>query len=203
MRSSPVLRSLFALVSLALVACAQAPAQPRSPPAAAGLEEAVFAGGCFWCLEHDLAKVPGVIDAVSGYSGGASASPTYENHAGHYEVVRVRFDPKVISYPQLLDTFWRAVDPTDPGGQFCDRGPSYRTAIFASAAQRPLAEASKAALIRSRQVKGEIVTPILDAAPFWVAEDYHQDYAEKNPVRYRFYRTSCGRDARIRAVWGK
>jgi peptide-methionine (S)-S-oxide reductase len=122
---------------------------------------------------------------------------------GHYEAVRIRFDPAQVTYEKLLEVFWRNVDPTDGGGQFCDRGESYRTAIFAhDAEQRALAEASKARLVESNRLGAPIITPILDAAPFWDAEDYHQDYYVKNPIRYRFYRNGCGRDARLRQLWG-
>jgi peptide-methionine (S)-S-oxide reductase len=178
-----------------------APAALAQPKPAAP-QEAIFAGGCFWCVEHDFAKIPGVLDAVSGYTGGDRLNPTYENHEGFYEAVRVRFDPAKVSYPQLVEKFWRLVDPTDSGGQFCDRGDSYRTAIFVSPAQAPIAEASKAALAKNGALKQPVVTPILPAKRFWIAEDYHQDYAKKNPIRYNFYRNGCGRDARIRAVWG-
>jgi peptide-methionine (S)-S-oxide reductase len=202
MRVRDFLAGLFA----SLVAACAGPA-PRvesapKPPPPAVVEQAVFAGGCFWCAEHDFDKLSGVVDVVSGYSGGQSENPTYENHAGHYEVVRVTFDPAVVSYRQLVDHYWRLVDPTDAGGQFCDRGDSYRTAIFATPAQMADAEASKAALIAAKTLKDPVVTPVLPAAPFTVAEDYHQDYAKKNPVRYNFYRNGCGRDARLKQVWG-
>lgn len=171
--------------------------------AAPKLETAWFAGGCFWCLEKDMEKIPGVVDAVSGYAGGDLQNPTYENHEGHREAVKVTFDPARISYRQLVDRFWPLVDVTDAGGQFCDRGPQYSTAVWvATEAQRQAAEASKAAAaarLRSRP----IVTPILRYTSFWNAEGYHQDYAKKNPVRYAFYRQTCGRDARIKAVWGR
>lgn len=193
-----LLFGVFALVlSLAPLSTAAA------APTPARVETAVFAGGCFWCAEHDLAQVPGVIDVVSGYTGGSVANPTYEQvvteTTGHYESVRVTYDPARISYRQLVDRFWRLIDPTDAGGQFCDRGPSYRSAVFATPAQAQLAEASKAAAAAA--LKRPIVTQILPAATFWPAETYHQDYAEKNPIRYGFYRSRCGRDARIAAVW--
>lgn len=178
------------------------PAQARLPPGAA---EAVFAGGCFWCIEHDFEELQGVIEAVSGYTGGALQNPRYEDviteTTGHYEAVRVVYDPQIVSYEALLGFFWRRVDPTDAGGQFCDRGPSYRTAIFVTEEQRAAAEASRAALDDSAVLPGPVVTMVLPLGTFWVAEEHHQDYAKKNPVRYRFYRTSCGRDARVAAVW--
>jgi len=185
-----------------LFACApaeQSQAQAQTPPAQ--VEEAVFAGGCFWCMEHDMQAVPGVIDVTSGYTGGRNANPTYENHPGHYEAVRVRFDPARINYRQLIDRYWRLTDPTDAGGQFCDRGSSYRPAVFVTPAQRADAEASRAALIASGRVNGQIVTPILPLGPFYEAEEYHRDYARRNPLRYSAYRAGCGRDARLREVW--
>jgi peptide-methionine (S)-S-oxide reductase len=192
------MRALIASLFI-LVAAAFAPA--RAEPATA---EAVFAGGCFWCVEHDFEKVPGVIEAVSGYTGGTTANPTYKQVSsettGHFEAVKVVYDPAKVSYRQLVDLFWRLVDPTDAGGQFCDRGSSYRTAIFATPAQRPLAEGSK--VQAQAALKGAIVTPVLALGPFWPAEEYHQDYAKKNPIQYRFYRSGCGRDARVREVWG-
>jgi peptide-methionine (S)-S-oxide reductase len=170
-------------------------------PALAETETAVFAGGCFWCTEADFEKIPGVISAVSGYTGGASSNPTYQNHAGHVEAVRVTFDNAKVSYAALASRFWPTVDPTDAGGQFCDRGSSYQTAIFVSTpAQRRAAEASRAAA--QRRLGKPIVTPVRDAVRFWPAEGYHQDYAKKNPLRYNVYRRGCGRDARLKALWG-
>lgn len=176
-----------------------------SGAAAAGTartETAVFAGGCFWCVEHDFEKVGGVVSAVSGYAGGRAPRPTYENHEGHVEAVKVTFDPARISYAKLLDGFWRTIDPTDDTGQFCDKGPSYRSVVFVSTTdQRRIAEQQKAQLNATR-FKGGIKTEIRDAAAFWPAEGYHQHYAEKNPLRYNLYRSGCGRDARLKAVWG-
>jgi methionine-S-sulfoxide reductase len=195
-----MVRALIAVVFLLMGASAWA--QAPSPRARA---EAVFAGGCFWCVESDFEQhLPGVIEAVSGYTGGGSTSPNYRNyeHGGHVEAVRVIYDPARVTYAQLVEFFWRHVDPTDAGGQFCDRGPAYTTAIFVTDAQRPIAEASKAALVRSRRLHAPVVTPIRPLARFWPAEDYHQDYYRKNALPYRFYRARCGRDARIRQVWG-
>lgn len=196
--------TLTALAILCLAACsAPGPkAEPAQPIARSGqVETAIFAGGCFWCAEHDLEEIPGVINVVSGYTGGARVNPTYDNHEGHVEAVRVEFDPGVISYRALTDRYWRLVDPTDAGGQFCDRGYAYQTAVFVTAQQRDAAEASK---VEAQAALGKaIVTPIRDAALFTDAEDYHQDYAKKNPVRYRYYRNGCGRDQRLRQVWGK
>ena len=179
-----------------------------SQSVAAAEQTAVFAGGCFWCLEHDLEHLPGVIDAISGYSGGHVDQPTYRQvsgeDTGHQEAVQVRFDPAVISYSTLLRSYWRNVDPFDDGGQFCDRGDSYRPVIFtADAAQAQAAESSAVAaaqdLGRSRSA---IKVELRGAAPFWPAEDYHQNYAELNDLKYSFYRFSCGRDRRLDAVWG-
>ena len=181
---------------------------PVVATAGGGLAVATFAGGCFWCVESDFDTVPGVVGTVSGYTGGTVANPTYEQvtagGTGHFEAVRIHYDPKQVSYERLLHIFWRSVDPTDGGGQFCDRGDSYRTAIFVGNEQeRRLAEASKEALEQSAVLDAPVVTPIEPAGEFYPAEDYHQDYSAKNPVRYRFYRFSCGRDSRVRQLWGK
>ena len=181
--------------------------------AAAKSEKAMVAGGCFWCVESDFESVPGVTDVVSGYSGGTSQNPTYKNHEGHYEVVEISFDPGQISYAELIAKFLRSVDVTDAGGQFCDRGDAYRTAIFyADAGQKAAAEAEVA---RAEADLGQqIVTPVLAAGKFWKAEDYHQDYAKGTGIvltrrgpksqsnAYEFYRQSCGRDARVQELWG-
>lgn len=171
----------------------------------AGLATATFAGGCFWCMEPPFEKLPGVVAVTSGYTGGQVANPTYKQVSnggtGHYEAVEIRYDPAKITYAQLLDVFWRNVDPTTDHGQFCDIGEQYRTAIFVhDDAQRRAAEQSKSRIADAKKLV--IVTPILQAAKFYVAEEYHQDYAEKNPVRYRFYRFNCGRDARLAELWG-
>jgi peptide-methionine (S)-S-oxide reductase len=170
------------------------------------LEVATFAGGCFWCMEEAFDEVRGVVTTTSGYTGGRLDDPTYEQvssgGSGHFEAVLVVFDPKVVSFADLLGTFWHNVDPTDDGGQFCDRGGQYRSAIFVrNDRQRELAEASKRR-IESERTFG-VVTGILDATTFWPAEDYHQDYYRKNPIRYRFYKFNCGRKARLEEVWGK
>lgn len=162
---------------------------------------AIFAGGCFWCVESDFESVPGVKEVISGYTGGEMANPTYRNHGQHLEAARVIYDDEVVGYAQLLHTFWRSIDPTDDGGQFCDRGHAYTTAVFvADEAERALAEESKA---QAEATLGQaIVTPIRDAGAFTDAEGYHQDYYKKNPARYSYYRRGCGRDARIEALWG-
>lgn len=172
------------------------------------VEEAVFAGGCFWCMESDFDKVEGVVETISGYSGGAVENPTYKQvtykDTGHYEVVKVVYDPSVVSYSELVEYFWRHVDPTDDGGQFCDRGHSYRTAIFAgNEEERAIAETSKQTIDNSGVLETAIVTPILDASAFWPAEGYHQDYYQKNPLHYNRYRNGCGRDKTVKRVWAK
>ena len=183
---------------------------PHAAIAAAGdgLAVATFAGGCFWCVESDFDTVPGVVETVSGYTGGTVDNPTYkqvsEGGTGHREAVQIRYDPEQVAYERLLHIFWRSVDPTDGGGQFCDRGESYQTAIFAgNEEERRLADASKEALEQSAVLDEPVVTPIEPAGEFYPAEDCHQDYYTKNSVRYRFYRFSCGRDSRVQQVWGK
>lgn len=172
-------------------------------------ETAVLAGGCFWCLEHDLEGLPGVLDVESGYSGGHVDNPTYRQvsreDSGHQEVVRVRFDPARISYSALLRSYWRNIDPFDGGGQFCDRGDSYRPVIFtADGAQAREAEASaQAAALELNKPRSALKVELRNADTFWKAEDYHQNYAELNSSKYKFYRWSCGRDRRLDEVWGK
>jgi peptide-methionine (S)-S-oxide reductase len=173
---------------------------PNVAPAAAALKTAVFAGGCFWSAEHDIEHTPGVAKVVVGYAGGSRRNPSYENHGGYLESIQVTYDPAKISYPQLVNAFFHHVDPTDADGQICDRGPSYRTAVFAATPEeRAQAEAVKAQVA---QTLGQpVATQIAPAATFWPAEAYHQDYARKNPVSYAAYRVGCGRDARLKAVW--
>ena len=172
-------------------------------------EMAVLAGGCFWCLEHDLEGLPGVLDVESGYSGGHVDNPTYRQvsreDSGHQEVVRVRFDPARISYSALLRSYWRNIDPFDGGGQFCDRGDSYRPVIFtADGAQAREAEASaQAAALELNKPRSALKVQLRNADTFWKAEEYHQNYAELNSSKYKFYRWSCGRDRRLDEVWGK
>ena len=187
--------------TLALVACLAAPF--AAPPALAETKAAIFAGGCFWCVEADFDKVPGVTSTVSGYIGGSSDNPTYKNHSstGHREAVRIEYESDTVSYDQLLDIFFRSVDPTDAGGQFCDRGHSYTTAVYADG-EAELEKARAAKAEAQAELGTEVVTEIVPAPTFWPAEDYHQDYYLKNPVRYKYYRTGCRRDARIEAVWG-
>jgi len=178
-----------------------------SLPALAQDAVATFAGGCFWCMEPPYDKLDGVKSTVSGYMGGHVDNPTYKQvvggSTGHAEVVQVTYDPDVVSYEQLLHVFWRNIDPVDGGGQFCDRGDSYRSAIFArSETQQRAAEASKQALEDSGRFDATIATEIQAAKTFYPAEDYHQDYYQNNPLRYRYYRASCRRDARLEALWG-
>jgi peptide methionine sulfoxide reductase msrA/msrB len=188
---------------------AGAPAVPATPATTTGpLAHAAFAGGCFWCLEASLEKVPGVVAVVSGYAGGQVKNPSYEQVSagttGHAESVQVAYDPARLSYEQLLAAFWHNVDPTDPGGQFCDRGHQYRTAIFYEGdAQRRAAEESKRALDASKKLPKPIVTEIVPLEAFYPAEDYHQDFYKKSPVRYMTYRAGCGRDRRLAELWGK
>ena len=172
------------------------------------LEIATFAGGCFWCVESDFDGVAGVVRTVSGYTGGHVDNPTYgqvsSDTTGHREAVQIFYDPEQVSYAELVEIFWRTIDPTDAGGQFCDRGESYTTAIFANSEdQRRLAEASKKTIESSGALPQPVVTTIETAGPFYSAEDYHQDYYKKNPLRYKFYRFSCGRDSRIKDLWGE
>jgi len=170
-------------------------------------ELATFAGGCFWCMEHPFDELPGVISTTSGYTGGHKDHPTYEEVSaggtGHAEAMQVVFDPATISYQKLLDVYWHNIDPTTPNRQFCDTGSQYRSAIFYHGdKQRQLAEASKQALEHDKPFAGSVVTEIVAAGTFWPAEEYHQNYYLKNPLRYKFYRYSCGRDQRLQALWG-
>jgi peptide-methionine (S)-S-oxide reductase len=176
-------------------------------------ETAIVAGGCFWCVESDFEAVKGVSEVVSGYTGGALQNPTYRNHEGHFEAVQITFDPAVISYDEVIAKFLRSVDVLDAGGQFCDRGDAYRTAIFVQGPEQ--GKAAKAAVAEAEAALGQkIVTPVLEAGTFWIAEDYHQDYYKGSDIvltragpksqanAYKFYRKACGRDARVRELWG-
>lgn len=170
-------------------------------PAASGLKTAVFAGGCFWSVEKGFEATPGVVGAVSGYAGGSSTNPTYENHSGHLEAVRVTYDPSKISYARLVDAYYHNIDPTDPHGQICDKGPSYKLAIFAATPEeRAVAEAARAKY--EKQLRAKITVATRSAMPFYNAEAYHQDYAKKNPAHYERYRIGCGRPQALRAIWG-
>jgi peptide methionine sulfoxide reductase msrA/msrB len=179
-----------------------------SASSAATTEKAIFAGGCFWCMEPPFEKLEGVTEVISGYTGGHKENPTYEEvsagKTGHVEAVEVIYDPSKISYEKLLDVFWRQIDPTDPGGQFVDRGSQYRSVIFYSTPDRKtMAEKSKDALQRSGRFQKPVVTEILPAGKFYKAEEYHQDYYKKNPIRYKFYRFNSGRDQFLKKVWGE
>ena len=179
-------------------------ASTTTPP---GSATAIFAGGCFWCTESDFEKLPGVIAAESGYTAGKTVNPAYKEVSaggtGHTEAVRVTYDPKLVSYPKLVEHFWRTIDPTVKDRQFCDVGSQYRSGIYwQNESERTTAEASRDALLKSGRFKS-IHTEIIAATQFWPAEDYHQDYYKKNPIRYQYYRTGCGRDARLREVWGE
>jgi peptide-methionine (S)-S-oxide reductase len=193
------------LAALAASVALFASAAPVAVPP--GQAVATFAGGCFWCMEPPFDKVPGVTATISGYTGGRKVNPTYEEVSsgatGHAEAVQVIYDPKKVTYEKLLEVYWVNVDPTVKDQQFCDHGTQYRTTIFYhDEAQRIAAEASKAALDKSRPFKDPIVTPIVMVGAFYPAEEYHQDYYRKNPVRYQLYRSGCGRDARLKQLWG-
>ena len=189
----------------AAASCSGAATSETSSRGAAGSAQAVFAGGCFWCTEADFDKIPGVLSTTSGYTGGKLRNPTYEQVSaggtGHIESVRVTYDSSRVSYATLAARFIRTIDPLDSGGSFCDRGYGYRSAFFvATPAQRRIAETIKSRTQSS--LKKPVATLVLPAATFYPAETYHQDYYKKNPVRYRFYRLNCGRDARLKEIWG-
>ncbi|MCR1795496.1 peptide-methionine (S)-S-oxide reductase MsrA [Leptospira sp. id769339] len=171
------------------------------------LETAIFAGGCFWCMEGPFEKLPGVISVISGYTGGKEKNPTYEDvgygRTGHRESVLITYDPKKIDYSRLLDTYWRQIDPTDPGGQFADRGNQYKTAIYyKNEAQKKLAQEFKDKIGASGKFSSPIVVEILPASEFYPAEEYHQDYYKKNPAHYKQYRKGSGREDYVKEVWG-
>ena len=199
------MKRIYLALALCLTAVSIAGTEARAQTAKA---TAVLAGGCFWCVEHDFLQLAGVIKAVSGYSGGSRPNPTYENYhvvdaqnpAPHVEVAQITYEPFKLSYAALLDYYFHHIDPTDGDGQFCDRGPAYRPVIFVrNEEERKVAEAKKAEV--AELIKQPVAVEIAEAKAFWPAEEYHQDYADKNPVRYKFYRWSCGRDQRIEEVW--
>ncbi len=209
------MKSLFVLMMMLIfivTGCQKADSSQQAAKEGMGKEEktiivATFAGGCFWCTESDFEKVPGVVKVVSGYTGGKKENPTYQEVSsgttGHVEAVQVFFDPSKITYKELLDYFWRHIDPTDPGGQFVDRGSQYRSVIFYhDEEQKRLAEKSKEELSKSRKFDKPIVTEIIKFTKFYEAEEYHQDYYKKNPFRYKFYRYGSGRDQFLNKVWG-
>ena len=197
----------FALAfCLALGANAYAQSAKPSPQSASA--KATFAGGCFWCMEPPFDKLPGVISTTSGYMGGKTKNPTYESVStgttGHAEVVQIEYDPAKVTYAALLEVFWHNVDPTQRDGQFCDHGTQYRSGIFYhTEAQKRLAEQSKTAIEKSKPFKEPIMTEITQASAFYKAEEYHQDFYQKNPIRYKYYRYHCGRDSRLKELWGK
>lgn len=201
---------LAAAIGGAALLAAQPTPEPSKTPTASqqgNLETATFASGCFWCTESDFDKVKGVKETVSGYMGGKTKNPTYEQvsrgNTGHAEALQIKYDPNVVSYQQLLDYYWRHVDLLDGGGQFCDRGSQYRPVIFThTPEQRKLAEESKAALDKSGRFDKPIAVEIVDASPFTAAEAYHQNYYQTHPIKYRYYRYACGRDQRIKQLWG-
>jgi len=201
---SRTLASLFAaLIAAAGFSLSMQPSNAAEPvPAQApdGLATAIFAGGCFWCVESDFEKLAGVHEVVSGYSGGLKQSPTYEDHEGHLEAVQVTYDPSIVSYRRLVDYLLRHIDPLDDGGQFCDRGHAYTSAIFAANAEE-WSDANAAIADAEKALGKKVVTPVIDRSAFWLAEGYHQDYYKKNKLRYSYYRAACGRDARVKKVW--
>ena len=206
MRKNAVLIFIL-LFAAALPGLALSQAVSKQAAANPATARATFAGGCFWCMEEAFDKVPGVIATVSGYMGGHVKNPTYEQvstaRTGHAEVVQVEYDPAKVSYARLLEVFWRNIDPTQKNAQFCDYGSQYRSGIFYhDEEQKRLAEASRVALQKSKPFKGEIVTEIAKAGEFYSAEGYHQDYYQKNPARYKFYKSGCGREARLKQLWG-
>jgi len=200
------IRWLLALAIVSGISAAVAQTAPPTAPAKTAI--ATFAGGCFWCVEEAFEKVPGVVTAVSGFIGGNVANPSYQlvmtKTTGHAEAVRVTYDPGKVSYAQLVDWFWRNIDPVDAKGQFCDKGSPYRSGIFYhDDEQKKVAEATKEALQASGRFQQPIATEITAAGPFYEAEDYHQDYHKKNPNRYQFYKYGCGRAQRLEEIWGK
>jgi peptide-methionine (S)-S-oxide reductase len=205
-RLSRVVAAIGGLLMLAAIAVGAQPG--TAPPAAKPSGQtavAIFAGGCFWCMEPPFDKLDGVVSTTSGYTGGRTADPTYEQvsagRTGHAEVVEIVYDPGKVTYSQLLDVFWRNIDPLTANAQFCDAGSQYRAAIFVhDETQRRLAEESRRAV--AQRLQKPVVTEIVTASKFWPAEDYHQDYYKKNPVRYNLYRAGCGRDQRLEAIWG-
>jgi peptide-methionine (S)-S-oxide reductase len=201
------MKSILSLVLLVAAAALTASAHAQQKPAP-GLEQAILAGGCFWCMEPPYDKLPGVVSTTSGYIGGRTKNPTYEQvstgSTGHTEAVQVVYDPKKVSYQQLLEVFWRNIDPTTANAQFCDHGSQYRSGIFyLNEEQRKLAAASREQIERTKPFREPIVTEVTAATTFYPAEEYHQDYYKKNPIRYKFYRSGCGRDERLEQLWGK
>lgn len=205
--SADNLRQVLLLIGLFLLIMSTCTSCNSKPEAQIQLSKATFAGGCFWCMEPAFDKLEGVISIASGYTGGTKENPTYEEvcsgTTGHAEAIDIDYDSSKISYADLLETFWHNIDPTDPGGQFCDKGSQYRTAIFYhNEEQKALAEASRQALLDSQRYQ-EVFTEIVPASTFYPAEGYHQGYYKKNPIPYRIYRDACGRDQRIQELWSR
>lgn len=198
-----IFRSLLCATLLALAPLSAHAAPERSD----GQAVATFAGGCFWCMEPPFDALDGVLSTTSGYTDGRTPNPTYEQvssgRTGHTEAVQVVYDPSKVSFEQLVEVFWKNIDPTDDRGQFCDRGLQYRPTLFYhDEAQREVAERSKAALQKNKPFAADIATPVVAASTFYAAEEYHQDYYLRNPIRYKYYRHSCGRDKRLQELWG-
>jgi peptide-methionine (S)-S-oxide reductase len=199
------MKLMWKFIPLGLALMTLVPVQAADAPAMTA--KATFAGGCFWCMEPPFDKLDGVISTTSGYTGGKTPNPTYESTSaggtGHTEAMQIVYDPKKITYEKLLNVFWHNIDPTQKDGQFCDHGNQYRTGIFVhDEEQKKSAEKSKSELDKSKPFKAALVTEITAATQFYPAEDYHQDYYMKNPIRYKFYRNGCGRDARLKELWG-
>lgn len=207
LRFTPLLSITFVIFAV-LFSSSHAKENTSSSAGSSNTESIILAGGCFWCIESDYEKLDGIIDVVSGYSGGSTNNPTYKQvsagSGGHIEVVEVTYNPQLISHAQILDFFWHHIDPTRDDGQFCDRGPQYRPAIFYKNNTEKKAVLKSAAHIEKiKPFKAPLKVEFIQAKTFYPAEDYHQDYYKKNPVRYKYYRYSCGRDARVEELWGK
>lgn len=208
MKTWPIALMAAALSALTGLLLSTAIARDNTSADESDLETAIFAGGCFWCTESDFEHVVGVVSAVSGYTGGHEANPTYAQvsagQTGHTEAVKIQFDPTKVSYSELIERFWHSIDPTDAKGQFCDKGSQYRSTVFyLDDTQKRIAEESLAALNKNKPFAAPIVTEITAASTFYPAEDYHQDYYKRNSYRYKFYRWGCGRDQRLEELWGK
>lgn len=199
----------LSIVAISLATCGTLTVwPPGGVQSASTTAKAYFAGGCFWCMEEAFEKVDGVLAVVSGYMGGTAADPTYEQvsdgRTGHAESIEVTYDPTQVTYQKLLDAFWRNVDPITPNAQFCDHGNQYRSAIFYTTDEEQwLSEESKSKIEQSKRLPAPVVTQLVKASTFYQAEDYHQDYYKKNPLRYKYYKYSCGRAQRLEALWGK
>lgn len=197
---------LSGIFLLAMMVISNADQPMASDAKSQKLEKVILAGGCFWCMTPPFEKLNGVVQVLSGYTGGSGLNPTYHDYEekGHLEAVEVTYDPSKITYAQLLDVYWRQINPTDSGGQFCDRGPQYRPAIFYhNEEQKRIAEESKAKLEKLGKYGKPVTTEIIPASTFYPAEEYHQDYYKKNPIQYKFYRFKCGRDQFLEKIWGK